>query len=65
MQKMGHRNSRTGSHIPEAVCEHEDVTVLWKRGVQPDGEVVTNKTDIIIKDKVDNLLIGRRSNTIG
>jgi hypothetical protein len=35
------------SHISKAVCEHEDITVLWNEGVQTDREVLANRTDII------------------
>jgi hypothetical protein len=35
-------------HIHEAVCEHEDGTVLWNEGVQADREVLDNMSGIII-----------------
>jgi hypothetical protein len=39
------------SHIPESICQHADITVLWNQGVQTDREVLANRPDIIIKDK--------------
>jgi hypothetical protein len=30
---------------------NEDITVLWKQGVQTDREVLVNRPDIIIKNK--------------
>jgi hypothetical protein len=41
------------SHIPKPVTEHEDIIVLWNQGIQTDREVLTNKPDIIIKNKKD------------
>jgi hypothetical protein len=41
------------SHIPKPVTEHEDITVLWNQGIQTDREVLTNRPDIIIKNKKD------------
>jgi len=32
-----HRNSRELLHKPKAVCEHEDITVLWNEGVQTES----------------------------
>jgi len=35
MQGIRHPNSRNWyAHIPKAVCEDEDVTVVWNQGVQ-------------------------------
>jgi hypothetical protein len=39
------------SHIPKSVTEHEDITVLWNQGVQTDREVLTNRPDILVKNK--------------
>jgi len=39
------------SHISKAVCEHEDITVLWNQGVQTDREVLAKRPDKIIKNK--------------
>jgi hypothetical protein len=41
------------SHIPKPVTEHEDITVLWNRGIQTDREVSVNRPDIIVKNKKD------------
>jgi hypothetical protein len=38
------------SHIP---TEHEDITVLWNQGIQTDREVLANRPDMIIKNKMD------------
>jgi hypothetical protein len=38
------------SHIPKAVCEHEDITVLWNQGLQTSS---SQQIDIIIKNKTD------------
>jgi hypothetical protein len=35
------------------VTEHEDITVLWNQGIQTDREVLSNRPDIIIKNKKD------------
>jgi hypothetical protein len=40
-------------HIPKAVCDHEDVTVLWIEGVQTGREVLGNGPHIVIKNKTD------------
>jgi hypothetical protein len=40
------------SHIPKPVCQHEDITVLWNQGVQTDREVLANRPNIIIKNKI-------------
>jgi hypothetical protein len=42
------------SHIPKSVCEHEDIIVLWNRGVQTDREVLAHRLDMILnkKDKI-------------
>ena len=37
--------------MPKPVYEEGDVTVLWKQAVHSDGEVKTNRPDIIIKNK--------------
>jgi hypothetical protein len=39
------------SHIPKPVTENEDITVLWNQGIQTDREVLTNRPDIVIKNK--------------
>jgi hypothetical protein len=44
------------SHIPKAVCEHEDVAVVWSQGVQTDREVLTNKLDNLKKDQIGLLI---------
>jgi hypothetical protein len=41
------------SHIPKPVTEHEDITVLWNRGIHTDREVLVNRPDIIVKNKKD------------
>jgi hypothetical protein len=41
--------------MPKAVCEHEDITVLWNQGVQTDGEALNSKPDIIIKNISDKI----------
>jgi hypothetical protein len=43
------------SHIPKPVCQNEDITVLWSQGVQTGREVLSNRTDIIIKNKKDKI----------
>jgi hypothetical protein len=46
------------SHIPNPVCEHEDITTtLWNQGVKTDREVLTNRPDIIIKNKKDRIFL--------
>jgi hypothetical protein len=45
------------SHIPKSVCQHEDITVLWNQGVQTDTEVLANRSDIIIKNKEDEICL--------
>jgi hypothetical protein len=39
------------SHIPEPVCQYEDIRVLWNQGIQTDREVLANRHDITIKNK--------------
>jgi hypothetical protein len=41
----------------KAVCEHEDITVLWNQGAQTDGEVVASRSDIISKNKTDKICL--------
>jgi hypothetical protein len=43
------------SHIPNPVCQHEDITVLWNQGIQTDREVLANRPDIIIKNMKDKI----------
>jgi hypothetical protein len=40
-------------HIHKAVCEHEDITVLWNEGVHTDTEVLVmaSRLDITIKKR--------------
>jgi hypothetical protein len=46
------------SHIPKAaVCEHEDIRVLWVQGVQTDTEVLVNGAHTVIKDKTDKICL--------
>jgi hypothetical protein len=45
------------SHVPKPVCQHEDITVLWNRGVQTDREVLANRPDIIIKNMKDKICL--------
>jgi hypothetical protein len=45
------------SHIPNPVCQHEDVTVLWNQGVQNNREVMENRPEIIIKNKKDKICL--------
>jgi hypothetical protein len=40
-------------HIPKAVCQHEDITVVWNQGIQTYREVLANRPDIIIKNMKD------------
>jgi hypothetical protein len=39
------------SHIPKSVCQHEDIIILWNKGVQIDIEVLATRLDIIIKTR--------------
>jgi len=39
------------SHIPKAICGHEDITVLWNQGVQ----ILCNRPDIITRNKTDKI----------
>jgi hypothetical protein len=39
------------------VCEREDITALWKQGVQTDREVLANRADIIIKNKTHEVCL--------
>jgi hypothetical protein len=50
------KQQKTGTHIPKAVCEHEDVTVLWNEGVQTGREVLGNGPHIV-KNKVDIIFL--------
>jgi hypothetical protein len=43
------------SHIPKSVCQHQDIAVLWNRGIKTDREVLANRPDIIIKNKKDKI----------
>jgi hypothetical protein len=43
--------------IPESVCQHEDITVLWNQGVQTDREVLANRSYLIIKNKKDKICL--------
>jgi hypothetical protein len=45
------------SHIPEPVCQHEDITVLWNQGIQTDREILANRTDVIIKNMKDKICL--------
>lgn len=38
-------------HVPEAVVNTQDVTIIWDTQVQTDRSIKANKPDIIIKDK--------------
>jgi hypothetical protein len=44
-------------HLPKAVCQHEDITVLWNQGVQTYREVLENRPDIIIKNMKDKICL--------
>jgi hypothetical protein len=44
-------------HIPKAVCQNEDITVLWNQGVQTDREVLENRLDILIKSNKDKIYL--------
>ena len=39
------------THMPKAVCEERDVTVLWNQAVHTDREVTANRPDIIKNKK--------------
>jgi hypothetical protein len=41
------------SHIPKAICGHEDITVLWNQGVQ----ILCKRPDIITRNKTDNICL--------
>jgi hypothetical protein len=45
------------SHIHKAVCERENITVLWSEVVQRDRELVANKSDIITENKADKVCL--------
>jgi hypothetical protein len=49
---MTHTHAHTHTHM-HAVCEHEDVTVLWHQGLHIDREITVNRPDIIIKTRKD------------
>jgi hypothetical protein len=38
-------------------CEHEDVTVLWNQDVHTDRRVITNRPDIIIKNRKEKTYV--------
>ena len=38
------------THMPKAVCEEGDATVLWNQAVHTDRVVTANRPDIIIKN---------------
>jgi len=33
-------HTHTHTHTPKPLCEHEDVTLLWDKGVHTDKEVI-------------------------
>ena len=39
------------THMPKAVYEEGDATVLWNQAVHTDREVTANRPDIMIKTK--------------
>jgi hypothetical protein len=41
----------------EAVCEHEDLTVLWNQDVHTNREVMANRPDITIKNRKEKMCI--------
>jgi hypothetical protein len=45
------------THMPKPVCEHEDVTVLWIQEVHTDREVLTNRPNVIIKNRKEKMCI--------
>jgi hypothetical protein len=45
------------SHILKAVTEHEGITVLWNQGEQMDREVLANRHDIIVKNKMARICL--------
>jgi hypothetical protein len=56
MQELGIKTAENWySHIPKAVCECEDITVLQNQGVKTDTDVLANRPDIIIKNKTDKI----------
>jgi len=42
------------THMPKAVCEDGEVTLLWNQAVHTDREVTANRPDIIIKNEKRN-----------
>jgi hypothetical protein len=41
------------SHIPKAICGHEDITVLWNQDVQ----ILCNRPDIITRNMTDKIFL--------
>jgi hypothetical protein len=54
---FNNNNNNRYSHIPEPVCQHEDITVLWNQEVQTHREVLANRPDIIIKNIKDKICL--------
>jgi hypothetical protein len=52
-----------GINMPKPVCEEGDVTALWNQAVHADREVTANRSDIIIKNKKENMHTDRCGNT--
>jgi hypothetical protein len=50
-------NRKLVPHVPRSECEHEDITVLWKERMQTDREVLSDRTDIIIKSNKDKICV--------
>jgi hypothetical protein len=58
MQEIRHRDGRKlVPHVPRSECEHEDITVMWNKSIQIDREVLSNRTDIIIKNNKDKICV--------
>jgi hypothetical protein len=45
------------SHIPQPVCQHEDITLLQNQGLQTDREGLANRPDIIIKNMLGKICL--------
>ena len=44
------------THMPKAVCEEGDVTVLWNQAVHTYKEFTANRPDIIIKNEKEKII---------
>jgi hypothetical protein len=51
------KQQKTGTPTYISRCQHEDITVLWRQGIQTDREVLSNRPDIIFKNMKDKICL--------